>query len=41
MKNIYDYTYVLEALKIGAEVGIEVERGGERLELKITPGSRD
>ncbi|MGI9244967.1 MAG: M28 family peptidase, partial [Verrucomicrobiales bacterium] len=41
VKNIYDYTYVLEALKIGSEVDIEVERGGELLELKITPGSRD
>ncbi|MFT4548143.1 MAG: Tol biopolymer transport system component [Verrucomicrobiales bacterium] len=41
VKNIYDYTYVLEALKVGAEVGIEIERGGEMQKLKITPGSRD
>jgi C-terminal processing protease CtpA/Prc len=41
VKNIYDYTYVLEALKIGEEVGIDVERSGKILKLKITPSSRD
>ena len=41
VKNIYDYTYVLEALKIGQEVGIDVERAGKIVKLKITPGSRD
>ena len=41
VKNIYDYTYVLEALKIGEEVGIDVERAGKIIKLKITPSSRD
>lgn len=41
VKNIYDYTYILEALKIGEEVDIVVMRKGEKVELKITPSSRD
>lgn len=41
VKNIYDYTYVIEAVKIGQEVAIEVERDGERVALRITPESRD
>jgi len=41
VKNIYDYTYVLEALKIGQEVDITVERAGKPVKLKITPSSRD
>ena len=41
VKNIYDYTYVIEALKIGTEVPVEVMRGDKRVNLKITPGSRD
>lgn len=39
--NIYDYTYVLGALKIGEETEIEVLRNGERRKMKITPGSRE
>lgn len=41
VKNIYDYTYALEALKVGEEVEIVVERKGEKVPLKITPGSRE
>ncbi len=41
IENIYDYTYALEAVKPNVEIGIVVERAGERIELKITPGSRD
>ncbi|MEZ6115688.1 MAG: M20/M25/M40 family metallo-hydrolase [Pirellulaceae bacterium] len=41
IENIYDYTYAIEALKIGQEVTITVQRGDERLDLKVTPGSRD
>ncbi|NQT38112.1 MAG: M20/M25/M40 family metallo-hydrolase [Planctomycetes bacterium] len=41
IENIYDYTYAIEALKIGQEVSIIVVRGEKRLTLKITPGSRE
>ena len=39
--NIYDYTYAIEALKIGEIVKIVVERNGERIESQITPASRE
>ena len=38
--NIYDYTYALDALKIGDETKITVRRDGENVELPITPASR-
>ncbi|MBI83540.1 MAG: peptidase M28 [Planctomycetaceae bacterium] len=41
IENIYDYTYAIEALKAGESVKISVTRKGERLEMEITPGSRD
>lgn len=41
VENIYDYTYAIEALKIGEEVGIVVNRNGERIEMKITPAPRE
>ncbi|MEO0448413.1 MAG: M28 family peptidase, partial [Verrucomicrobiota bacterium] len=41
LKNIYDYTYVLEALKIGEETEIVVRRGEKEVSLSITPGSRE
>ncbi|MDV6028719.1 MAG: M28 family peptidase [Phycisphaera sp. RhM] len=41
IEDIYDYTYAIEALKIGEEVGITVRRGDKELPLKITPTSRD
>ena len=41
IEDIYDYTYAIEALKIGEEVKMVVEREGKRLTLDITPGSRD
>jgi Tol biopolymer transport system component/Zn-dependent M28 family amino/carboxypeptidase len=40
IENIYDYTAVLDSIKIGQETSIVVMRDGERLELKLTPGSR-
>jgi len=40
VENIYDYTYAIQALKIGEEVKVIVERGGERVELRVTPESR-
>lgn len=41
IENIYDYTYAIEALKIGQEVEISVKRAGKELKVKVTPGSRD
>ena len=40
VENIYDYTAVMDTLKIGRETTIKVRRGDEELEFKITPGSR-
>lgn len=39
--NIYDFTKVLDGLKIGQEVGMAVTRAGRRLELKVTPAARE
>jgi len=41
IENIYDYTYAMEALKVGQTVSIKVERGDQKLDLQITPESRD
>ncbi len=41
IENIYDYTYAIEALKIGKATSISVLRDGRVLKLKVTPGSRD
>ena len=41
IENIYDYTYAIEALKIGQEVQIVVQRAGKDITLKVIPGSRD
>jgi Tol biopolymer transport system component len=38
--NIYDYTYALDAVKIGQPVKILVERGGKRVEVTVTPEAR-
>lgn len=38
--NIYDYTYGLDAVKIGQPVKVVVERGGKRVELTVTPEAR-
>jgi len=40
IENIYDYTYVLQALKVGQPVKMVVRRGKRLVELQITPGSR-
>ncbi len=39
--NIYDYTYAIEALRIGEEVSVAIVRDSERLELAIVPASRE
>jgi Zn-dependent M28 family amino/carboxypeptidase len=41
IENIYDYTFAIEALKIGQPVKIVVQRGGERITMDVVPGSRD
>ena len=38
--NIYDYTYALDAVKIGVPVKVTVERDGQRVELTVTPEAR-
>ena len=38
--NIYDYTYALEALKIGEPVKIVYMRGAEKRETTLTPAAR-
>jgi aminopeptidase YwaD len=40
IKNVQDYTKVLGSMKAGEEYEIVIVRGGERLELKITPVKR-
>ncbi|MCP4480997.1 MAG: M20/M25/M40 family metallo-hydrolase, partial [Planctomycetaceae bacterium] len=40
IENIYDYTAIIDAIKIGEETSVTVLRNGKRIELKITPGSR-
>ncbi len=41
IENIYDYTYAIDALKIGERTKIVIERDGKRLEFEVTPGSRE
>lgn len=41
IENIYDYTYAIEALKIGQETEIVVQRKEKLIRMKVTPGSRD
>lgn len=38
--NIYDYTYALDAVKIGTPVKIIVEREGKRVDVTVTPEAR-
>ena len=40
IKNIYDYTYALDAVKIGKPVDVVVTRDGQRLKLTVTPEAR-
>jgi Tol biopolymer transport system component len=40
VKNIYDYTYALDAAKIGRPVSIQVLRNGQRQTLTVTPEAR-
>jgi len=38
--NIYDYTYALDAVKIGQPVQVVIERDGKRMTLTVTPEAR-
>jgi S1-C subfamily serine protease len=39
--NIYDYTYALDAVKIGEPVEVIVIRDGEQVKLTVTPEARN
>ena len=41
IENIYDYTYAIDAVKIGQSVRIVVIRKSKKIELEIIPGSRE
>ena len=41
IENIYDYTYAIDALKIGEKTDMVVLRDGVRVELSLIPGSRE
>jgi Tol biopolymer transport system component len=40
IKNIYDYTYALDAVKVGKPVELVVLRDGQRAKLVVTPEAR-
>ena len=40
ISNIYDYTYALDAAKIGRSTRMVVERDGRRVTLEVTPEAR-
>jgi hypothetical protein len=41
IENLYDYTFALEALRVGEKARIGVLRGGDRVDLEVVPTSRD
>jgi Tol biopolymer transport system component len=40
IKNIYDYTYALDAVKIGQPVEVVVQREGKAVRIAVTPEAR-
>ncbi len=40
IENIYDFTYVLDSVKIGEPVDVVVIRDGKQVKLKVTPEAR-
>ena len=40
IENIYDYTYAIDAVKIGQTTSIIVVRDNNKIEMEIVPGSR-
>ena len=41
IENIYDFTYALDAVKIGEPVEVVVMRDGKQVKLKVTPEARN
>jgi Tol biopolymer transport system component len=41
LENVYDYTYALNALRVGEPVAVVVERNGSRVTLQVTPAARE
>ncbi len=41
IENIYDYTYAIEALKIGQATPLVVLRDGQRVSIELVPASRE
>ena len=41
IENLYDYTYALDALRVGLPARMTVLRGAERIEFEVVPASRD
>ena len=41
IENIYDYTYAIDAVKIGQATSIIITRDNNKIELEIVPGSRE
>ncbi|HBJ35491.1 MAG TPA: peptidase M28 [Planctomycetaceae bacterium] len=41
IENVYDYTFAIEALKIGDPVKVVLIRDGKNIELEITPTARE
>ena len=41
IENLYDYTYALEALRVGVPARIQVLRQDQRVEFEVVPASRD
>jgi S1-C subfamily serine protease len=39
--NIYDYTYALDAAKIGEPIEVLIEREGRKVTLSVTPEPRE
>ena len=40
IENIYDYTFAIEALKVGESIKAKVQRGSEVVEMDVIPASR-
>ena len=41
VKNIYDYTYALDAVKVDVPLKVVFMRNGEQMETTITPRARN